>query len=92
MNNERKLDRTRLEPDSSPVKVHGDPNTWVCLLKASMDGQWMKSTKAAAVPGGCLVQVTTLEISPDGSRRPAESVTFVPGVSVADLEMAFNTQ
>lgn len=67
----------------SDVKFFGNGDRWKLLCKASSEAEgWMKSTKAMAVSGGCLVQVTTQQRNPDGSYALAEALTFVPGVTV----------
>jgi len=69
------------------LKVVGNGNLFKLLCKASSKSEgWMKSTKAMQVPGGCVVQVTTQQINPDGSYAIAEALTFVPYVSIADDE------
>ena len=48
------------------------------LSKASSQSEeWMKSTKAMEVAGGCVVQVTTQQ-----GNNVAESVCYVPGVKI----------
>jgi len=65
----------------SDLQVFGDGDTFTLLCKASSQEQgWMKSTKVANVPGGCIVQVTTQQRNPDGSYAVAEALTFVPNV------------
>ncbi len=81
------LDATRAAT-SEAVHV-GEPDAWVCLCKASKPDSWMKSTKAFETPSGCVLQVTTLEISEDGARRPAEALEYMPGVSMKVLKKAF---
>jgi hypothetical protein len=55
------------------------------LCKASSESEgWMKSTKAMAVVGGCIVQVTTQQRNNDGSYAVAEALTYVPGVTITD--------
>lgn len=63
------------------IVVFGDPGVWRCLCKASSKAEsWMKSTKVMSLDGlGCLVQVTTQQINPDGSSSLAEALCFVPG-------------
>ena len=52
----------------SDLQVYGNGDTFQLLCKASSQEQgWMKSTKVANVPGGCIVQVTTQQRNPDGS-------------------------
>ena len=67
----------------SDLKVYGKGDTFALLCKASSQEQgWMKSTKVANVPGGCIVQVSTQQRNPDGSYAVAEALTFVPGVNM----------
>ena len=67
------------------IKVVGDGDLFQLLAKASSESEgWMKSTKAMAVPGGCVVQVTTQQRNPDGSYAVAEALTFVPRVYISD--------
>ena len=69
------------------IRVVGNGDMFRLLCKASSDTEgWMKSTKACAVPGGCIVQVTTQQRNNDGSYAVAEALSFVPGVKVADDE------
>lgn len=67
---------------SPTIEFWGDGDQWKLLGKASDQvGGWMKSTKAMQIPGvGCLVQVTT-----ESRGRPAEAVTFVPGVMIQEV-------
>lgn len=61
----------------SPVVV-GNPDMWQLLTKfVSSDKRLVKSTKAMAVYGGCLVQVSSKE-----GDAIAEDVCFVPGATV----------
>ena len=67
------------------IKVVGNGDMFRLLCKASSENEgWMKSTKACAVPGGCIVQVTTQQRNPDGSYAVAEALTFVPGAKIMD--------
>ncbi len=69
------------------IKVVGDGDIFRLLCKASSLAEgWMKSTKAMEVPGGCVVQVTTQQMNPDGGYAIAEALTFVPGVKIVDDE------
>lgn len=83
--NDRKLDTTN--PDEAraatpDIVVHGDPEFWECLSKASSKSQgWMKSTKRARVPGGWIYQVTTEHRKNGVVTACAESITFVPRAS-----------
>lgn len=68
----------------SDIVVFGDGDMFQLLCKASSEKEgWMKSTKAMAVPGGCVVQATTQQRNPDGSYALAEALTYVPGVAIA---------
>ena len=62
----------------------GNGDMWQLLSKASSEKEgWMKSTKALYISGtGCLVQVTTQQLNPDGTYSLAEAITFVPGVKI----------
>ncbi len=65
------------------TKITGDPDQFKLLFKVTGD-RWKKSTKAMKAEGGCLVQVTTEQLNPDGSLSAAEAVAFVPGVGIED--------
>ena len=68
----------------SDIVIYGDTDTFGLLCKASSQEQgWMKSTKVANVPGGCIVQVTTQQKNPDGGYAVAEALTYVPGVQMS---------
>lgn len=68
----------------------GDGDTFRLICKASSQTEgWMKSTKAMEIPGvGCVVQVTTQQMNPDGSYSVAEALTFVPGVRIVPTGVA----
>lgn len=69
------------------IKVVGNGDMFRLLCKASSENEgWMKSTKACAVMGGCIVQVTTQQRNPDGSYAVAEALTYVPGAKIVDDE------
>jgi hypothetical protein len=60
------------------IRIFGDPDSWQLIVKPGSDSQeWMRSTKAMEVPGGCLVNVST-----QVGNSVAEAVCFVPGVSI----------
>lgn len=66
------------------IVVFGNGDMFQLLCKASSEAEgWMKSTKAMQVPNGCVVQVTTQQMNPDGSYAVAEALTFVPDVAIA---------
>ena len=67
------------------IKVVGNGDMFRLLCKASSENEgWMNSTKACAVMGGCIVQVTTQQRNPDGSYAVAEALTYVPGAKIVD--------
>lgn len=69
------------------IVIFGDGNTFQLICKASSESEgWMKSTKACEIPSGCLVQVTTQQINPDGSYSLAEAITFAPNVTIDMLK------
>ena len=85
---DRQLDATSAAT-SEVVADIGNADAWVCLCKAHKAGSWFKSTTAFETPSGCVLQVTTLEISDDGARRPAEALEYMPGVSMKVLRKTF---
>lgn len=62
------------------VQVFGQPDRFKLLFKAS-GPNWVRSTKAMEVPGGCLVQVSTSFINAVGETG-AEAISFVPGAVI----------
>lgn len=68
-----------LPPDE--VKIVGNPDQFKLLFKA-VAPNWMKSTKAMEVEGGCVLQVTTEHRNGEGGATAAEAVVFVPDVYV----------
>lgn len=65
------------------LEVYGDGDTFALLCKASSQAEgWMKSTKVCNVDQGCIVQVTTQQMNPDGSYAVAEALTYVPGMNL----------
>lgn len=68
-----------LKAKVSDVQVMGDPGAWRLLCKASSKSQgWMRSTKVMVVPGGVVLQVSSLL-----GANVAEAVTFIPGATIA---------
>lgn len=64
----------------SDIKIVGNGDMFTLLSKASSESQnWMKSTKAMEVHGGCVVQVTTQQ-----GDNIAEALAFVPGVKIVE--------
>lgn len=67
----------------SDLKVFGNGDTFSLLCKASSNNEgWMKSTKVCNCVDGCVMQVTTQQINPDGSYALAEALTYVPGMNI----------
>lgn len=71
--------RRRERSAGGDLKELGNPDQLKVLFKAQ-GSDWMKSTKALDVPGGCLVQMTTEHLGRDGSWAVSEALEFVPGV------------
>jgi hypothetical protein len=70
--------RKRAAANNRKILVEGDPDAMALLFKVESDN-WMKSTKAMEVPGGCIVQVST-RMGPLGSEASvAEALEFVAG-------------
>jgi hypothetical protein len=70
--------RKRAATQGKELLIEGDPDKMALLFKAESD-DWMRSTKAMEVPGGCLVQVST-RMGPLGPESPvAEALEFVAG-------------
>jgi len=75
-------DQNTCRSNVKDVVMFGD-DLFKLLSKASSEAEgWMKSTKAMETPMGCVVQVTTQQMNPDGSYSIAEALTFVPGVHI----------
>lgn len=63
------------------VVVYGDGDTFSLWLKASSHSEgWMKTTKVANIPGGCLVQTETQQMNDKGSYSLSQALVFVPEV------------
>jgi len=67
------------------TEIYGNPDQLQLLFKVQTDA-WKKSTKAMQTPNGCLVQVSTERMGPDGSWAVAEALEFVPGVIIAEAD------
>lgn len=69
------------------IQIVGNGDMFQLLCKTSSNDEgWMKSTKAMQLFNGCLVQVTTQQMNPDGSYSVAEALSFVPDVKITDDE------
>jgi hypothetical protein len=64
------------------IQIFGRPDRFKLLFKAT-GANWLRSTKAMEVPGGCLVQVSTTLHSP-GGEEAAEALAFVPNAFIQD--------
>jgi hypothetical protein len=63
------------------VKLHGDPNFWICISKASSYAKrWMHSTKVALVRGQGLLIQTSTELGDITEKSSSQALTFVPNV------------
>lgn len=77
---------TSAKENVSDIMRYGKTDAWKLLCKATSDAEgWMKSTKVMPLSSGCLVQVTTKQVNPDGSHAVAEAVTFVPNAKLSDF-------
>ncbi len=74
---------TRTADVSGDITVVGNPDQFRLLFKAA-GTWWQKSTKAMDVGTGCVVQVSSEFLNPDGSVSAAEAVAFVPGVGIEE--------
>lgn len=76
-------DHTDLLKNVSDLEIFGTVDCWKLISKASSEEQqWMRSTKALEIRNyGCLVQVST-----QIGDAIAESVTFVPNISITEIE------
>ncbi len=70
-------DQNEARKNVKDIVIFGE-DLFKLLSKASSQSEdWMKSTKAMEVPGGCIVQVTTQQ-----GDNVAEALCFVPGVEI----------
>ena len=74
---------TRTADVPGDTTIVGNPDQFRLLFKAA-GTWWQKSTKALEVATGCVVQVSSEVLNPDGSVSVAEAVAFVPGVRIED--------
>lgn len=63
-----------------PVEIAGNPDRLKLLFKAA-GKDWERSTKAMDVGHGCVVQMSTKFLTPQGW-NPAEAVTYVPDTEI----------
>lgn len=75
---------TATDPESAraatpDIVVHGPPDLWVCVGKASSQkGGWMKTTKVLRLEFCFLVQTETQQRNPDGSWSLSQAIVHVP--------------
>ena len=62
------------------VEIAGDPDRLKLLFKAD-GGTWVRSTKAMDVGPGCVVQMSTQFLTPQGWNA-AEALTYVPDTEI----------
>jgi hypothetical protein len=74
---------TRTADVAADTTVVGSPDQFRLLFKAA-GTWWQKSTKAMDVGVGCVIQVSSEVLNPDGSVSVAEAVAFVPNVTIED--------
>ena len=74
---------TKTSDVQGKIQTFGKPDRFSLLFKARGE-TWGRSTKAMEVPGGCLVQVSTKFMTPQGEWSVAEALSFVPGASIKD--------
>ena len=69
------------------IKFWGLPDMWKLISKAHSEEEgWMKSTKAMEIAGvGCLVQVSTQQLSLNGGDSIAEAITFVTRTGIEEI-------
>ena len=66
------------------VEIAGDPDRLKLLFKAD-GGTWVRSTKAMDVGPGCVVQMSTQFLTPQGWNA-AEALTYVPDTMIVGEE------
>ena len=66
------------------VEIAGDPDRLKLLFKVD-GGAWVRSTKAMDVGPGCVVQVSTKFLTPQGWNA-AEALTYVPDIMIVGEE------
>lgn len=69
------------EKQGVPVAVVGNPDVFQLVCKAH-NKILSKSTKVMNLSNGCLVQVSTKEVSSTGNIAVAEALAFIPGLNV----------
>lgn len=67
------------------ARIYGNPDMFQLLAKAT-SSNLTKSTKFMNTPSGCVIQVSTKEISPTGAISVGEAITFVPRINIDILK------
>ena len=67
------------------VEIAGDPDRLKLLFKVD-GGNWVRSTKAMDVGPGCVVQISTKFLTPQGAWNVAEALTYVPDTAIIGEE------
>jgi hypothetical protein len=80
-NTEDAIKQIEQEEGAKPF-IDGNPDTFQLVCKFESKRK-MKSTKVMNVASGCIVQVTTRELSQNWQLAVAEALTFVPDLNVA---------
>lgn len=71
---------TKTDDSKDKIVTFGNPDRFKLLFKAE-SRTWNKSTKAMEVGNGCIVQVSSKQLTPEGWRI-AEAVAYVPDVEI----------
>lgn len=75
----------KTEDVQGDVEIVGDPDRLKLLFKAD-GGTWVRSTKAMDVGPGCVVQMSTKFLTPQGTWNAAEALTYVPDTVIVGEE------
>ena len=67
------------------VEIVGKPDQLKLLFKVD-GGTWVRSTKAMNVGRGCVVQMSTRFLTPQGAWNLAEALTYVPDAAIVSEE------
>ena len=81
INRFQKMITKRSDLKDEKIQFFGNPDQFQLLFKVVGEG-WKKSTKAMEVEGGCVIQVTSERLNPDGTFSLSEAVAFIEGVRV----------
>ena len=65
------------------IETFGDLNMLQPIIKTACEKEgWSKSTKAIQFHHGCLIQVSSRQLNPDGSYMLSEALEFVPDIMI----------